>query len=489
MANYNPPSTTIGLIMICIVHQIAHASIIPPKNNSPQGTASGEDNVPPSSTTIPQSLALGRINVYDDETTKGPSQPWASGAHPLRGGFNLATVKSNDDDDKQDDKGIVHGRFFAVHSKASVRSTGTSDDIPPSTNKKRRIRRIMDYDSIALALRLTCEINRRLDCAIAGNAQSKPYGWTKANTPVAQGSTMGRSILDSHNYDDQYQHQLEQHQRQPTSASSSLVHVHPSQAWQRPIRERAEVPYCDPQGPLLSRDLYRSTALFDTPLRQRNNLTNHVQHIAETLEYGPIIPALALLFLDRASSVETQRGNDGSYNAHHQSNRLVEKMCPYLTPRTAHKLYLTAVILANRTIRGELPSHSQHPHAIFQDEYTQYYAELLTRGGVGIMPYELGEMMEWMFYSLGTDGLNISRSEVDRLLTSWKGLFIWEDGDNAIGMDHNYDGAFARGNASWKPQEQEGSLGTDVNSINQEIGGMERTQNYIREQEQKPKLG
>jgi len=341
----------------------------------------------------------------------------------------------------------------------------------------------MDYESIALALRLTCEVNRRLDCAIAGGnctPQSKPFGWTKHDP------TTGRSVLDSRTYGDNrnpQQHPSEQYQqRQPTPPSSTLVHVHPSQAWQRPIRERTEAPFYDPRGP-------RSTTLFDTPHRQRTQpLTDHVKQIADSLAYGPIIPALALLLLDRASSVETQRGNDGV--------GLLEKTCPYLTPRTVHKLYLTAVLLANRMVRGELPSHLyQQPHAtagmLFQDEYTQYYAELLTRGGIEITPYELGEMMEWMFHSLGMDGLNVSQAEVDRLLASWKSLFIWESegeeerdgrqGDGAISMGHDHDAAFVRGDASWKSQEV--SRGHDNKSNNQEIGGMEGAQNYGRQHE------
>jgi len=463
----------------------------------------------------------GPINVdddNDDETTnKGPSQTWTSGAHPLRGGSNIATMKAaakdhhnnntnNNVNEETTTKEMAHhGRFFAVNSKASVRSTTTAttttsdnNDVPPpslattTTTKKKRIRRIMDYESIALALRLTCEVNRRLDCAIVGGGctpQSKPFGWTnpKSSLGAVHDPTTGRSVLDSRTYGDRYPHPSEQYQQSPSSsaASSTLVHVHPSQAWQRPIRDRAEAPFYDPQGPLTP----RSTTLFNTPHRQRTQpLADHVEQIAATLEYGPIIPALALLLLDRASSVETQRGNDGG-----GGSMLVEKTCPYLTPRTVHKLYLTAVVLANRMVRGELPSYLHQPHtAMFQDEYTQYYAELLTRGGIEITPYELGEMMEWMFHSLGTDGLNVSQSEVDRLLTSWKGLFIWENegeeerdgrhGDGAVSMGHSHDAAFVRGDSSWESQEV--SRGPDNISSNQEMGGMEGAQNYSRQQQE-----
>jgi len=162
-----------------------------------------------------------------------------------------------------------------------------------------------------------------------------------------------------------------------------------------------------------------ATNIFNTHRSQRKSLTNHVKKIADILEYDPIVPALALKILDQACSVETARG----YDQYH--NPLLEKICPYLTSQTVHKLYLAAAILANRAVRGELPFQSIH-HGFFQDEVTHAYAKRLTEGGIQISPQELANIVEWMFHSLGSEGVNISRSDVEQLLKSWKGLFKWE---------------------------------------------------------------
>lgn len=453
--------------LITILHQqIVNASIIRPKNPS-QGATSGEETELNSSI-IPKSLSLD-----DVDNKKVPSQSWVSGAHPLRGGSCVATKAPPDDVASS----YAHGRFFAVHSDASVRTTGKSNDVPSPPKAKRR--GIMDYESIALALRLTCEINRRLDCATAPTVGSK----------TDEGQVVDSVLVNQH-LSEQYQ----------SSESSTFVHVHPSQAWQRPIRDGAEVPSHDSHGLLHDQHQFFSasaaatvgstpcTTLFDTPQRQRADLTSHVKHIAEILEYDPIIPAMALLFLDRASSVETSRGDDRLYGAHHH-DRLLEKTCPYLTPQSVHKMYLTAVILAHRTVRDEFP---QHQHALFQDEYTQFYAELLTRGGIEITTDELGKMTEWMFHSLGTEGLSVSRSEVDRLVTSWKGLFVSEDAvageressyrDGGIYASNDHEEAFDEGYASWAPPIV--PWGTTNHFVNTGMEDFEHTWDHYQQDEE-----
>jgi len=408
MVNYALPSA-FGFIIL--LQQIVHASVIRPTSPS-QGVASGEETDAISSV-IPKSLSLG-----DVDETKVPSQPWVTGAHPLRGGSCIATKAAPDDVTSN----YAHGRFFAVHSDVTVRPTGQSDNISSSPKAKRR--GTMDYESIALALRLTSEINRRLDCA-----------------------TSLPNRLPLH----------DQHQFTSTNTAAAV----------------AATP---------------GATLFDTPQRQRTNLTSHVKRIADTLEYEPIIPALALLFLDRASSVETLRGDDRLYGTDHH-NRLLEKMCPYITPQTVHKMYLTAVILAHRTVRAELPQQMHDQRALFQDGYTQFYADLLTRGGIKITPDELGKMMEWMYHSLGMEGLNVSRSEVDRLITSWKGLFVWENGDEKErensdrdeGISDDHDGAFDKGDASWTPPR----VPWTANSfVNQGITDLEHTWDHYQQDEQ-----
>lgn len=404
-------ASTIGLIVI-LLQQIADASTIPPQSLL-QGASLSEE----SDSNIPNSLPLGN----DDETRIGGVHPLRSNLH-TRGGSTMTMKISPVDEGTV--KTYSPNHFFTVNSRVPLRPPGKPNDNSISAKSTRqRTKGAMDYESIALALRLTCEVNRRLNCATAPANQSTPFGLVQSKSEIDQGQA-GRSVLDRRYNDDryQYQHQSEQYQHIPLHP----INVISPQVWQRPTREGAEVMLHDTDGSQLQPDLHKSisratpgTEMFDTPQSQRKSLTDHVRQIANILEYGPIVPALALKFLDRASSVETKRG-DGQYH-----NHLLEKTCPYLTSQTVHKLYLAAVILANRTVRGEVPMQSQH-FVAFHDEYTQFYAERLIKGGIEITPLELGNMMEWMYHSLGTEGVHTSRADVDQLLTSWKGLFKWE---------------------------------------------------------------
>jgi len=355
--------------MLILLRKVSHASTVPPTNPS-QGATSGEES------DIDSSLMPKFLSVGDVDESEISSQPWASGVHPLRGESNLSTTSSVENRARN----FSRNPMFAVKLNAAVNPTGNSNEI--TTSMRRRKRGTMDYESIALALRLTCEINRRLDFANSANSRLKPSGLAK------------HTIHDGDK-------------------------VNPCETLYRNISTTTVASVTATPG----------TKIFDTEPLQRKNLTVYVNKIADILEYGPLIPTLALLLLDRASSVETIREDDMSYD-NHSHNSLLTRVCPYITSRTVHKLYLAAVILANRMVRGEFLLQSHHQHYLFQDEYTEYYAELLTRGGIETIPYELGKMMECMFQSLGMDGLNFSTAEVDQLMSSWRGLFVWE-GENA----------------------------------------------------------
>jgi len=451
MAMFNFSHSLIILIA-ALIQRTSRAAIISIENPS-QLTTVGEDI----DSSIPTSLPL------DDDKTE--FSPVCTCVTHLRGGSNIVT--SSDVVSEE----IQHDRFS--NALASVRPEGKSKNSSSENSRKRRRQRaLMDYESISCMLRLTCEINRRLQCAT-----NMPSVLQKSESSSGQ---TGHSVLDSIGNggykSEHYHHQQEHHhhQQQQQEQPSNPVHVHPSQAWQPPIREGMVGSYHDLQRPFLPHDQHKSinnnevtgmttvtTPLFDTAPHERKNLTIHVQCISEAIEHNPIISAIALLILDRASSVETRRGlNDYVHNFDH----LYEKTSPYVTPCTVHKLYQTAIILATRMVRRQIPPPQLDN--MFQDEYTNYYAQLLTSSGIEVIPHELGQMLEWMYHSLGVEGVNIPGYEVDRLLTFWKGLFVWEN-EVEEGFEDNYGDGSNGADTFWRPSPT--SWGANTNNFEHEI--------------------
>ncbi len=256
-----------------------------------------------------------------------------------------------------------------------------------------RKRALMDYESISLALRLTCEMNRRLQNACA----SKPS------------SSHQQSI------------------KTPSTTTTDAIHP--------PSYHPHSNHFAHPQNKIITNDdTYKSTTdIFHSNSSSNkniiSNLSTYIQSISKILGYetNPIIPALALIYLDRACSIETSTHRIHGMTNDNDINR---KRCPYITPNTTHKLYLTAIVLACRTVRNQYSTSMNHG---FHDEYTMQYSTLLQNNhellcGMNVTYIELGSWLNYMVSSLGSDhGLIISSDEVNLFLRRWKNLFQWED--------------------------------------------------------------
>lgn len=209
------------------------------------------------------------------------------------------------------------------------------EDVSPTQEKPRK-RSVMDYESISLALRLTCELNRKLFLA-----------------------------TDSSSGNDE-------------------------------------------------------TSIFYTEPSKRKELKTFIRDIFQKFkcENDPYVAAITLIYLDRACSVETDRTSPNG-------DQFLP--CPFLNTSNVHRLFLTANILALRTYRNELP-HSLQYH----DDITRYYAMALHTDKDSddfiqqISEFELGNMLEWMVQSLGSEGLTIHVSEVNSFIEKWLNLFEWE---------------------------------------------------------------
>ena len=271
-------------------------------------------------------------------------------------------------------------------------------DTEELTATKKRIHRLMDYESISLALRLTCEMNRRL------SHQKKSLSSHRIT-----------SMMND-------QHDLQQHERHH--------HHHQQQHYQ------------SEQGTNMFQ--------FNSSTKNNNkdmksvitNLSSYVQSISNILgcDSNPIIHAIAIIYLDRACSCSI------SSSSHLFDNNNKQLRCPYLTSNTVHKLYLTAIVLACRTVRHQYPSI--HDEQGYHDEYTMQYADLLRRHGdelcnLNITNAELGKWLNFMVSSLGgatsslssspstsiipNNGLMISSEEVDIFIHRWKKIFVLEE--------------------------------------------------------------
>lgn len=340
-------------------------------------------------------------------------------------------------------------------------SDGSQSTVDASSQRKRSL---MDYDSIALALRLTCEINRRL------NSEDDPFD---LDEDVSQSVDMayGSGMPSDHNHDGSYSHHTQGVQvvggGYQDIQPSSLVHVHPSQSWQRPI---ATSSHNSPPTHHTAASAMAQTShdLFHTPSNERMNLSMYIQMISKQLgipSKQPMIHAIALIYLDRACSVQTLREGDingmgdmGGYGSGSSPN-----VCPFLTKATVHKLYLSAVLLACRTVRNEWAvdmhqhyyQHAHHQHSQYNpchDEITQQYIQQLHSGVTASSSssktshrntklfesiigstQDVAEQMHWMILSMGVDGLGVELEQVESYVENWRQLFVWEEDEEQDG--------------------------------------------------------
>jgi len=210
------------------------------------------------------------------------------------------------------------------------------------------------------------------------------------------------------------------HQYESNSLYGNLpVNVHPSRTWQPPIEASSGRSLEEEELTLFHAKMPR-TISDDTDAHDAEptegahrlwgpDLLPYLKHIAETLEMdldgtksetnsetnnnNGIELFLAMIYLDRACSVETPRRNG-------------VPACPFCQPRTVHRLGLAALVVASRAVRP-------NPH-----DWESKVARLSE--SLGIPRLQLQQMVDWMVAALGDDGLFVGLEEMKAWSRTWE---------------------------------------------------------------------
>ena len=296
---------------------------------------------------------------------------------------------------------------------------------------------------VAEALLRTSEWNRRLRQGLKywGTRHLKRYNNNNNNIEYHQ---------QQHQYQDQQQdlhkknYPQHQHQNVP-------VNVHPSRTWQPPIQassgrllEEEELSLFHAKIPHQRRSLSSSSPLSSSSEIVNNNdyeeeevdeddndeeeeedeeevtkkhdelydendirywgpdILPYLEYICDKLEIDKngIEVSLAMIYMDRACSVETSRSNG-------------VPSCPFCTPRTVHRLSLAAFIISLQAVRGQDGAGGGGGGGGGEQQLEQQYQQLqLLSVSLGIPLLQLQQMVEWMRSALGDSGLFVTMEEM-----------------------------------------------------------------------------
>ena len=245
----------------------------------------------------------------------------------------------------------------------------------------------LHLEHISLSLRLTCEMNRRLLQGIRSNLMPEHHAEEVAS-------------LNS-----QQHHHNPLLQRGGETTTNTAVHVHPSQPWQPPIRAATS----DDDDESLQENLTVFHAKSPRPLslkttRRRGaarwgpELLPYLQYLEQDLLNIPpqqrsLVRALSLVYLDRACSVETPRTAGAP-------------PCPFLEPRTVHRLVLASLLVATRAVHN---SSRQELKTVCES--------------LGIPPAQLQHMLQVFESALGDAGLYVDPKDLQQWMARWKTKF------------------------------------------------------------------
>jgi hypothetical protein len=204
------------------------------------------------------------------------------------------------------------------------------------------------------------------------------------------------------------------------------VNVHPSRAWQPPIPaskvgeadnhdEDNELTVFHAKVPYQQRDAAIVTSTPRGVSHWGPDLLEYLQDIVSRLgvtDDGIEIP-LAMIYMDRACSVETPRSNN-------------VQACPFCTPRTVHRLSLAALWIATEAVHGNAGERRMKESMFQQTSDTNDDSNnncSLSSSSLGLSEEELQQMLDWMRAALGDHGLMVTVEQMRCWSQSWESIF------------------------------------------------------------------
>ena len=133
-------------------------------------------------------------------------------------------------------------------------------------------------------------------------------------------------------------------------------------------------------------------------------LSLYITELHKALESSPLSLAYALIYLDRACSIKTQR----SYG---------QTRCPYVTPRTVHRLLLTAMVMAAKATDPETIIKSNAVGVAQYESSSKKYADKLK--AFGVTEGVIAAMEASMLSALGDERTYVSEHQLHACFRTW----------------------------------------------------------------------
>lgn len=316
--------------------------------DSSQTNCEFQNNIPPSSSSLYEQISRGGSELVAPEN-------------------NSFFSTSSDSDDRYDDFQIIDGQM---------------NDLDEEEEEE------IDYERIAFALRLNCEVNRQL--YQGSNGRICPGGHTETLESFSPSQLSIKNNIDSTS-------DMDNNSRNEYSEPLTIFHA--KEPRPRVVSKKKKKTLTSPK---MGTD------------RWGPNLSLYLQRLHEALECPPITFALALIYLDRVCSAATVR------DEYKNTSPQFLQPCPHLTPRTVHRLVLTAIVVASKAVKNDVRNNA-------------YYASKLEM--FGMTEQSLSSMETWFVSALGEEGTFVSMERIVSFSEAWEQAFPPDSSESITGND------------------------------------------------------
>jgi hypothetical protein len=258
-------------------------------------------------------------------------------------------------------------------------------------------------DEMAMALRWTGELNRRMMIASASTktaAKDETSSSLMSLLPPSYSSSLLVDVRGGERAMPVEQQQQQQRQLSDNDDVSSLTIFHAKTLFQGNQEENPRRQGAFRWGPDLESYL--------------EHLVDDVFELKDT-ETRSLALSLAMMYMDRATSVDTPRQE---YSA--------SPSCPYCSPRTVHRLILTSLYLAVQAIlqqklamSGNPIEEEQPPLVLPSHGRCLFYETKLKSLGIASQE-EMHHMIEWMKTALGDEGFFVTSNRMRDWRRTWE---------------------------------------------------------------------